>query len=1051
MKFHENNKICIFLLISLIVVACGGGKGGGDDDNVGSSGVEIEGVAATGAPIKNNEIIIKLNEGDKFSIPTDENGKFSTHLSDETDPVFLQIKADDNTTLYSIGISLRSAKEGKDIVNTMNITNLTDVVVRSWFAKEGRDIDAEFSADEPISNPPTAEEIEEIKTNVNSLIDNTYSKFGIKQEFDLIKTPFDANNKEFDKLLDHLNISFESNKISIVFTDPDTNQFTSIVDSLSLASLGYASFTDQISHSLNITISGLSEGNSITLSFFDNINDDFTSTENGDFTYTMGLIEGVAHTLTVSAQPSNPSQLCLVNNINHALIFSNVSNVYISCEYAFNIETTISGLVGEGLILQNNYDDKLAIELNGAYQFDKKLKNGSDYNVIVFQQPQKPLQVCNVINGIGVIDNEDITNTMVKCEVPISKPIATQVEIIDANGGAVEVGDKLTGTFVYSNTGDSGEGTSTFQWLLDDVAITGETSTFYIPVASDLGKTIVFEVTPIDSMGSVTGITVSSSEIVIGSDIMSQKITPKLAVGFDHVCLLDQSGVECWGGVDVPQLDNPRLITAGADFTCAVDDSAIKCWGGGSDLDPGYYSVFISDIKTLDSGLNHACKHNDSGSFWCWGKNYNGELNVPDHLVTKKFSVFAVGVITTCGIHSKNQVECWGRNESLAYSPPMFENPTQMVLGKSHACVLDSDTVKCWGKNAYNQLGVPILDNPTYLSSGNNHTCVLDKANVLCWGDNSFGQTNVPDLSNPTLVELYGDHSCAKDDAGVVCWGKNNRPRYSDVPQLENPIMIGTGDLHTCALDDSGIHCWGDSRDGKLDVPEMSNPTQLSVGADHSCAIADGGTYCWGNNSSGQSNNKGPLLQVSAGNKFTCGINLDSHFVCWGKDDDNQAPSLSYNDSYFQISSGGRHACALRENNLHRCWGSNSQEAIRGFNSIPEDEKHKTENIIKFSAGYSRTCLLSETGVVCWGMNTEGEYAVPALANPTQISAGTNHTCAIDDTGVVCWGLNFYGQMDVPQLTNPTQISASQRHTCAIDDTGVVCWPKFEDLVRWIY
>ena len=38
------------------------------------------------------------------------------------------------------------------------------------------------------------------------------------------------------------------------------------------------------------------------------------------------------------------------------------------------------------------------------------------------------------------------------------------------------------------------------------------------------------------------------------------------------------------------------------------------------------------------------------------------------------------------------------------------------------------------------------------------------------------------------------------------------------------------------------------------------------------------------------------------------------------------------------------------------------------------------------------------------------------------VSAGVYHTCALDDTGVVCWGYNSDGQTTVPTLTNPTQV-----------------------------
>ena len=71
------------------------------------------------------------------------------------------------------------------------------------------------------------------------------------------------------------------------------------------------------------------------------------------------------------------------------------------------------------------------------------------------------------------------------------------------------------------------------------------------------------------------------------------------------------------------------------------------------------------------------------------------------------------------------------------------------------------------------------------------------------------------------------------------------------------------------------------------------------------------------------------------------------------------------------------------------------------------------------------SCALDDSGVVCWGSNSDGQTTVPALNNPVAVSAGYYHTCALDDSGVVCWGAGKtntgsspeFGQSIVPALS----------------------------------
>jgi len=94
-----------------------------------------------------------------------------------------------------------------------------------------------------------------------------------------------------------------------------------------------------------------------------------------------------------------------------------------------------------------------------------------------------------------------------------SAPMVTNVTLTDENGGSVEVGDTLTGSYEYSDADGDGEGSSTSRWLRGETVIgTGLT---YTVVAADSGHSIVFEVTPVAEQGASQGVAVFSSVVTV--------------------------------------------------------------------------------------------------------------------------------------------------------------------------------------------------------------------------------------------------------------------------------------------------------------------------------------------------------------------------------------------------------------------------------------------------------------------------------------------------------------------------------------------------------
>ena len=92
-----------------------------------------------------------------------------------------------------------------------------------------------------------------------------------------------------------------------------------------------------------------------------------------------------------------------------------------------------------------------------------------------------------------------------------SPPTATSVNIT----GTPNVGQLLTGHYIYSDVDGDLEGTSTYRWLRDGGSIGGATSSTYTLVTADAGHSITFEVTPVAATGTSPGSPVQSSGVII--------------------------------------------------------------------------------------------------------------------------------------------------------------------------------------------------------------------------------------------------------------------------------------------------------------------------------------------------------------------------------------------------------------------------------------------------------------------------------------------------------------------------------------------------------
>ena len=106
----------------------------------------------------------------------------------------------------------------------------------------------------------------------------------------------------------------------------------------------------------------------------------------------------------------------------------------------FTVGGTIAGLDGDGLVLQLNGSNDLAVSNNGTFTFPAQLADAAAYSVTVLTPPSGPSQTCTAASGTGTIAAANVTNVAITCatgafalHVTVSGLVGTGL-VLQANG-----------------------------------------------------------------------------------------------------------------------------------------------------------------------------------------------------------------------------------------------------------------------------------------------------------------------------------------------------------------------------------------------------------------------------------------------------------------------------------------------------------------------------------------------------------------------------------------------------------------------------------------
>ena len=160
-------------------------------------------------------------------------------------------------------------------------------------------------------------------------------------------------------------------------------------------------------------VTGLT-GSGLILS--NNAADDKLISSDGAFSFATPLLVGATYDVTVTTQPTNPSNTCIVTN-GAGTAATDVLDIDVTCmPAAYEVGGSVAGFPGSGggtMVLTNNGVDDKPITTNGPFTFATQVPSGQPYNVAVKTQPTGT--TCNPVANMGIVGTGPVSTVVVVC------------------------------------------------------------------------------------------------------------------------------------------------------------------------------------------------------------------------------------------------------------------------------------------------------------------------------------------------------------------------------------------------------------------------------------------------------------------------------------------------------------------------------------------------------------------------------------------------------------------------------------------------------------
>jgi len=172
----------------------------------------------------------------------------------------------------------------------------------------------------------------------------------------------------------------------------------------------------------------------------DNGGDDLTIASGvASYTFATPITQGKSYNVTVLTYPTSPTQKCTVANPS-AAIAANVTNANVTCNNAYTVGGTITGLTGTGLVLQNNGGDNVLVAPAPAstayFTFNTPLITSDTYNITILTQPR------NLLCSVGNPSSGQMFSTPVSVPISCAPALASSADpyVYAVNSGSSGAG-----------------------------------------------------------------------------------------------------------------------------------------------------------------------------------------------------------------------------------------------------------------------------------------------------------------------------------------------------------------------------------------------------------------------------------------------------------------------------------------------------------------------------------------------------------------------------------------------------------------------------------
>ena len=215
-----------------------------------------------------------------------------------------------------------------------------------------------------------------------------------------------------------------------------------------------------VTHTIGGAITGLTTSG---LVLQNNGGDNFAAVANSTtFQFSVPVAYGAGYNVRVFAQPAGLT--CTVSNSVGTNVRADISNVSVMCSTTqLAVGGTVSGLTGNGLVLQNNGGDNLNVPAQAStFEFATLVAYGSGYAITVLTQPAG--QICSLSSAVGTA-TAPVNNVSVICANIITYTLTPSAGANGVISPSVAVVVNSGGSQGFVATPNAGY--SVAQWLLD--------------------------------------------------------------------------------------------------------------------------------------------------------------------------------------------------------------------------------------------------------------------------------------------------------------------------------------------------------------------------------------------------------------------------------------------------------------------------------------------------------------------------------------------------------------------------------------------------------